>query len=124
MDTRHLLLGVFLAAGSFGCGQAPSEPLPKTYKVEGKILKKGQPYSGGGVIEFIADGKRSLGDIQPDGTFLLRTVTAQHNVAGASEGQHAVTILPASKDQSAAPISLKKKYAVTAGDNQLTILVE
>src|SRR4029079_17797565 len=118
--------GLFLVVAALcGCSRgAPTEPPPTTYKVEGQVLQSGKPFAGGGAIEFLADGKRALGDIQADGTFVLRTLTAQHNVPGASEGSHTVTILPASKSQNVRPIVLKKKYVVAPKDNHLTIQVD
>jgi hypothetical protein len=126
MFERYAAVTFFIVAATLtGCGRpAPSEPAPTTYKVVGKVLKGSKPFTAGGAIEFIADGKRALGDIQPDGAFVLRTVTAQHNVTGAPDASYTVTIVPASQAQNVRPITLKKKYVVAPGDNQLTIQLD
>jgi len=111
-----------------GCSPQPTEPRPETYKVEGKVVRKnGQAYTEGGVIEFVHDttkGVRSLGQINPDGTFSLHSVTAQHRVEGATAGPHTVTVSPPAPDQNVRTLVLTKKYTVAPGENKLTIELE
>src|SRR5439155_26891044 len=60
---------------------------------KGKVTFHGVAVSGGTIV-FIPDGSRGtrgnlgLADIQPDGTFVMRT----NNVSGAVPGHHRVTI--------------------------------
>ena len=94
----------------------------------GKVVhKNGKPYTLGGSISFRHETKEGVsteGTIDPDGAFVLQTVTAHHNVSGALEGSHAVTIVPPAPDQNVVPIRLAKTYVVVAGDNNLTIELE
>jgi hypothetical protein len=110
------------------CAQPTTETRPATYKVEGKVVRKdGKPYTEGGVIEFVPDptkGVRSLGQINPDGTFSLHTVTAQHRVEGATAGPHTVTVSPPAPDQNVRTFVLTKKYTVTPGENKMTVELE
>jgi hypothetical protein len=72
-----------------GCRPSADELAP----VKGKVLYRGQPLQGG-VIVFIPDSSRgtrgnlAVADIQPDGTFTLKT----HDVLGAVPGHHKVTV--------------------------------
>lgn len=110
---------------TLGCGRR--NPPPRTYKVEGVVVKSGEPYTAGGAIEFCHEtlvGATSIGEIGPDGKFVLYTLTDQHKVEGAQEGSHTVTIIPASRQQNVQPIFLKKKYVVETADNKLTVDVD
>lgn len=91
------------------------------------VSKSGETFTTGGAIEFRPDAQsdaNSIGEIQPDGKFVLHTLTSQHKVPGAQEGPHSVTIIPASREQNVQPIFLKKKYVVAAGDNFLTVDID
>ena len=120
--------GLFAACAAFGCSRGFVEVKPQTHKVEGKVTyKDGKAYTDGGAIEFrhtTTEGMSATGEIQPDGSFKLQTVTAQHKVPGAIEGTYQVTILPPAPDQNVRIISLQKKYDVVAGANQLTVFVD
>ena len=123
-----VLASLFLLTWSMtGCSQSKSPP-PRTYKVEGIVVfKSGEIYTTGGAIEFrheTQSGATSIGEIQTNGKFVVRTLTGEHKVPGALEGPHTVTIIPASREQNVQPIFLKKKYVVAAGDNNLTIDVD
>src|SRR2546430_10818884 len=80
------LAGLLLTAG---CHPAAETLAP----VKGKVTFHGVAVSGGTIV-FIPDGSRGtrgnlgLADIQPDGTFVMRT----NNVSGAVPGHHRVTI--------------------------------
>jgi hypothetical protein len=72
-----------------GCRPSAEQLAP----VKGKVLYRGQPLQGG-VIVFIPDSSRgtsghlAVADIQPDGTFTLKT----NDVLGAVPGHHKVTV--------------------------------
>jgi hypothetical protein len=51
-------------------------------------------------------------------------MTAQKKVPGAVEGTYTITIIPPAADQNIKLIELKKKYNVTKGDNNLTVVVD
>jgi hypothetical protein len=81
-----VLAGLLLTAG---CQRGPETLTP----VKGKVTYRGAPLPAGTIV-FVPDGSRgthgnlALADIQPDGTFVMRT----NNVAGAVPGHHRVTI--------------------------------
>lgn len=110
-----------------GCSSGRSEPKPTTQNVVGKVvLKDGSAFTKGGAVEFRHDEKEGVtaqGEIKPDGDFQLYTVTADHKVKGAVEGSYTVTIIPTAPDQNVQPITLNKKYSVSAGENQLTLVI-
>lgn len=113
-----------------GCGSSPpSAPDPVTYGVTGKVLQKdGRPVAGG-AIQFrgVDDpGLASLGTIEPDGVFKLRTNLADgRQLPGAVAGDYQVTIFPPQDaPQSEAVRSLTKTYQVEPRDNELTIQLE
>jgi hypothetical protein len=93
MTTRSLLravgLAILLLIAAVGC---PSSGDPLT-PVKGKVTYKGAPVQGGTVV-FIPDtargthGPMAMADIQPDGTFSLKT----NETLGAVPGWHKVTI--------------------------------
>jgi hypothetical protein len=129
MRSLTILEGCFLLIGvAGGCSPARVEERPVTHKVTGKVIYKGgKAYSKSGAIEFrheTQSGATSIGEIQSDGSFELRTVTAHHRLVGALEGAHFVTIIPVSPNQDIQPILLAKKYAVAPGDNQLIVEIE
>jgi hypothetical protein len=96
------LAGVCLAAG---CRPSTEQLAP----VKGKVLYKGRPLQGG-VIVFTPDtgrgthGNLAVADIQPDGTFTLKT----NDVLGAVTGYHRVTVgwVQPPPGPGAAPVSL------------------
>ena len=81
-----VLAGLLLPTG---CRPAVETLAP----VKGKVTYHGVPVPGGTIV-FIPDGSRgnrgnlALADIQPDGTFVMRT----NNVNGAVPGHHRVTV--------------------------------
>lgn len=109
-----------------GCGSKVQ--LPKTYPVRGRVVYKGGGPLTGGVVQFQAAADPKLlinGEIGKDGTFALTTRLDGHQVAGAVEGAHQVTVTPPMPaDQSAEPIVLKKTFTVQAGDNFFDIEIE
>jgi hypothetical protein len=124
-----LPLGLALLLGPtlLGCGPE-REQRPVTHKVSGTVVQRdGTAFTKGGVISFQHDtnqGITSRGEIKPDGTFRVYSLSANHKVDGAQEGPHSITILPASDDQQTAPLQLRRKYIVEQGDNNLTIALE
>jgi hypothetical protein len=110
------------------CTPNHGEPVPETQKVEGKVTyKDGRSFTEGGAIEFRhaeKEGVFARGDIDKSGTFKLHTMTAQKKVPGAVEGTYTITIIPPAADQNIKLIELKKKYNVTKGDNNLTVVVD
>ncbi|HYV36341.1 MAG TPA: hypothetical protein VE988_11590 [Gemmataceae bacterium] len=80
-------LALVLAAA--GCGPSSEQLTP----VKGKVSYRGHPCTGGTIV-FIPDAARgtrgnlAVADIQPDGTFALKT----NDVLGAVAGHHRVTV--------------------------------
>jgi hypothetical protein len=123
-----LFTAAALAAAGGGCGGKEKPPPPKTYPVTGKVVyADGKPMKGG-TIEFrsVADPTLTMmGDIGDDGTFSLRTLHDNAKLSGAIEGEHRVTILPQSKDQTTPPIQLTQTFKIKAQDtNQISIKLE
>jgi hypothetical protein len=92
--TLRLLLAVAICCVAIcltlpGCHPGGEQFAP----VKGKVLYKGLPLPGGTIV-FIPDGSRgsrgnmAIGDIQPDGTYSLKTA----DVLGAVPGHHKVTV--------------------------------
>jgi hypothetical protein len=113
-----------------GCQSSPpAVPDPITHAVSGKVLAKdGRPVAGG-AIQFrgVEDpALASLGSIEPDGAFKLRTNLADgRQLPGAVTGNYQVTVFPPQNaPQSEAVRSLRKIYRVEARDNELTIQLE
>lgn len=120
-------LAILFVAGLFGCGQTQSVTPPKTYMVEGVVVRKdGTPFPGG-MINFRPAAPSefsSNGLIQDDGTFTLETIAGNAKVAGAQEGEHHVMVLPKGTTQDLKPIVLKKTYKVEPADNKITVRLE
>lgn len=93
MSTFLQLLGAILIAlllfGLAGCSQTPAKPTP----VQGRVSYRGVPLPGGSIV-FTPDaarggsGPQARADIQPDGTYTLRT----DSQPGALPGWYRVTI--------------------------------
>ncbi|MCS6852041.1 MAG: hypothetical protein NZ700_12840 [Gemmataceae bacterium] len=84
------LLAAVLLGGSSGCGQSQPPPL---VPVRGKVYYQGRPLPLGTIVftpdrQRGTDGPISVGEIQPDGSYVLRTQEGQ----GAIAGWHRVTI--------------------------------
>lgn len=121
-----------------GCG--PSEKLPKTYPVKGKVVLKGgnvRQLVGGYVrLELVSDPKvTAVGEIEEDGTFALGSFLDGKAVGGVLPGAYRARVeLPADEEsgRSAKGIidprfqSFDKsglKYTVDPRDNEMTIEV-
>ena len=118
-----LVLVVVLAAG---CSK---EEMPKTYIVQGKVIRKdGQPYKGGAIM-FRSLSNRELqayAEIFEDGTFKLHTLghTKQghaRKLEGTIEGEFQVSIEP----PGGRPAWLKKTYHIEAKQkNDITVVAD
>jgi hypothetical protein len=125
---RPLLLltaaALLLHTGS-GCGSG-KEP-PKTIKVVGKVLYKDRTPAVGAIM-FRPVGDASLlasARTEPDGSFALATVFDNRRLDGAIPGEHTVTFVPHSRDQSVGPVALDKKYTVKdEAGHEFTIVVD
>ena len=131
----RILSGLFLAglAGSLvvGCTRTDNNPpAPPLFPAKGIVVdKNGKPYTSGGEIRFGNPAKPELttnGAIDPEGRFSLGTIVGNKRLDGATEGEFKVTITGQSKDQSQPPVSydLKKKYALKAGQAEITVVLE
>ena len=124
------LLTLALAAllSSVGCSGGPSEPLPATFPVTGKVVfKEGEPCTGG-AIQFQSEvdpAITALGEIEPDGSFSLFTHLDGNRLPGAIEGPHEVTVMPpSSESQMAMPITLAAPYSVQPKENDFTVTID
>jgi hypothetical protein len=121
-----LAVAVVIAGGS-GCSSGPAPP--KTYPVSGQVItKEGQPLAGG-VVEFHSTSEpalTTLGDIEPDGKFTLRTLFQGQNLPGAVQGGYEVTVFfPMDGDRrGTASVRLPQPYTVEAKENHFKIEVE
>lgn len=116
-----LVIGSLVAL--VGCGaKPPPANLPTVYKVQGKVLDAaGQPVSGG-TLQFeslAAQNMVAIGEVQPDGTFEIRTMVDGHKLSGAVAGQQRVTYIPASTQApgGTGPVVLKQTLEVKPQDN-------
>lgn len=82
------LLCLGIVSGVMGCGSRYT-----TAEISGKVEYDGRPMVGGGQIMFVPlgqdDGKASVGEIRPDGTFSL---TTYRKGDGAVLGEHRVEV--------------------------------
>ena len=107
---RHAFFGLSVVLGGLiltGC--APG--FPETARVSGKVTLNKQPLTVG-EIQFIAeDGHIATGQIEPDGSYRLRTFLPDD---GAVPGAHRVIIRPTESFRSSgavALISIPGRYA-------------
>jgi hypothetical protein len=77
-----LLLCGLIACG--GCSRGP-----RIAKVKGTVTCGGKPVTSGQIMFHCENGRPALGDIQPDGSYVLTTLKAGD---GALVGSHTVTI--------------------------------
>jgi hypothetical protein len=96
-------LGLLLA----GCPSAPGPTPPRTVPVQGKVLDKNNQPLKGGTIEFRDPDNpdlRSLGVIDSNGNFTLKTSWEKGAVDGVQPGKYQVKIMPQMQgDQTAGP---------------------
>lgn len=122
----HLLFASMLLLG--GCSPAlPDRHLPETHPVAGQVVKKSGEAFTNSSVEFQSKddmGQRAVGSIQPDGSFVLKTIA--HNVVleGAVAGEYEVTI-HSIDEGSHAPQSvvLTEHQTIVSGENRLTLLL-
>ncbi|HTN77396.1 MAG TPA: hypothetical protein VL096_19190 [Pirellulaceae bacterium] len=117
-----LVVGLAFLLFTAGCGSpTPKSAPPKVYKVTGKVLSKsGQPVAGGTVqFESLATpGQMAIAEVQPDGTFQIRTMHEGERLDGAVVGAQRVTYIPHSTDQTGpGPELLKQPLEVKPQDN-------
>lgn len=122
---------LFLAASCLcaGCSSGPGGDGPNTYPVAGKVVRADGSAFPGGSIEFrplAPNSVTTVGDIDDNGGFTLRSLTSDNRLVGAPEGEYRVVITPysASQDQQIQPITLAKTVTIKADDkNELTLTV-
>jgi hypothetical protein len=100
--------------------------VPTTYPVAGKVVDKaGAPVTTGSVqFESLATpGQVAIGELQPDGSYSLKTFIDGNKLEGAVKGPQRVTYLPKmTEDQSAAvPVTLTEQFDVKEGANDFTV---
>ena len=124
LDLARLVLFLIPLAG---CN---SQPAPPTHPVTGKVVykKSGEPLAGG-TIQFksVADPSlTTIGEVQKDGTFTLKTLVGSRHVPGAVEGQHQVVLVPAQDENQKFPSIrlLKSQYQVKPEANEFVIEIE
>jgi hypothetical protein len=121
-----IILAMALSVLLGGCSKPPPANLPTVYKVGGKVVDAaGQPVKGG-TLQLQSQAMQNttaIGDIQPDGTFQMRTMVDGHRLDGVVAGaQKATYFPPMTEDQAAAiPRDLKDAVEIKAQDNDLTI---
>lgn len=108
-----LLVAIVFFVPLFGCGGGNSLDLAP---VTGKVTFRGEPLDHGTVVFFPTGntkGPQALGEIQPDGSFTMKTV----GKAGAVVGKHKVTVqcrrvvtLEEAKDLVVGELLIPKQY--------------
>jgi hypothetical protein len=125
------VLGALVLAtgvGLAGCPDGNQRPIPKTYPVRGKVVyKDGAPVTTAGRIEFQTPNElyhTILGEVQPDGTFSLYTLSNNRRYLGAPEGIHKVfVILPDKRTGEEIRVSAGE-CTLQPGDNDITLQIE
>jgi hypothetical protein len=100
------ILALALLGPCIGCGANGAGTMPSLVPVTGKVTFKGQPLTVG-TVRFEPDdyGRPATGKLQPDGTFVLTTLTDGDGVVA---GHHRVSII--GTDPKAKP-AVPKKFA-------------
>jgi hypothetical protein len=86
-----------LVWGASGCHRRVVRPIPKTYPATGKVVvTQGQFSAADCMIQFEPENPELMaqGIVAKDGTFSLNTVFHEDRLPGATEGPHAVRIIP------------------------------
>jgi hypothetical protein len=112
-----------------GCtGDKKKDDLPSTHPVKGSVLDtKGNPLKGGSVqFESGKPGDATVvGNISPDGTFVIKTFRDKSEREGAPEGEYQVTIqFPLGEGNAGAPpppVTLTTRFKVEPKENTLNI---
>jgi hypothetical protein len=102
-----VVLGLAIASG---CGE--DEGIGRRYPVSGKVTYKGEPVPKGTVSFTPADskiGRHAGGDIQPDGSYRLTTLTPGD---GALPGKYLVSVAAQEVDTSATKNAVGGMYRV------------
>lgn len=130
--SRNVLLVTslgFLALS--GCGPADTAPAVKTIPVTGKVLDAdGKPVSGGMLsLRDVKNAEQVASSmVDDDGAFKLKAVVGDKQVEGALAGEYTVLYAPDSVDQTSKanglPVTLKKKYSIKEGQEELEIKLE
>lgn len=116
-----LLLGLCL-----GCQSEPPSTL-KTYTSKGMVKFKDNVPLKGGLIQFMSEANESLNIsalIQPDGSFELKTLDGNHNLAGSVQGKCQVMVtLPIVSADPPTIFRLNETVEVKPEDNQFEIIL-
>jgi hypothetical protein len=124
-----VLVGLAVLAG---CEDGkPKGDLPPLHPVTGKVVRGGQPVSGG-LIQFFADPADPdlviNAEVGPDGSFELQTLhsVSQKKAKGAPAGSYKVNYTPPQGDQAqggavGGMVALSERQTVKDGPNELTV---
>lgn len=111
-----------------GCNtKLPDRPHPETHPVNGKVVKKSGEAFVNSSVEFQSRddvGQRAVGSIQPDGSFVLKTIA--HNVVldGAVAGEYIVTIHSIDEGNHVPQsVVLPEHQTVVSGTNRVNLVV-
>jgi hypothetical protein len=119
------ITALFLAAVSIpACGGR--DDMPPLHSVTGKVLRNGQPVSGG-ALAFRNVNEQAViivrGQVREDGTFQLTTIKGRTEAPGAPEGVYRVTYSSPKMDKldrSTFPVTSEETYKVEAKTNEFT----
>lgn len=107
-----------------GCNEK-SQPLPKTFVVEGRLLDAEDAPVKDGMIVFQSPENAehsSHAEIQPDGKFRLFTLIDGERIDGVRPGEYRATYLPRmSEAQTELPIELDQSFIVKESENVFEI---
>ena len=123
-----LMLGVLAVGVSItSCQGASQRPIPQTYPVRGKVVYKSGGLVTAGRIEFRTPGElyhTILGEVQPDGTFSLYTLSNDKKYPGATEGTHQVFVILVEPHTNEEIRVSAGECTVQPGDNDIILQVE
>lgn len=117
-----ILLAICAALGISGC---TAKEMPATFPVQGKVLQAdGTPLHGGAVQFRSLENPvyTTIGDIDQDGNFTLRTLANNERIDGAPPGKYQATVIPDSNDQSNRSVILATIYTIKEGEKTELIL--
>ena len=104
-----ILLVLPCVALLMGCGPDYPDCVP----VSGKVTFEGEPVTQGTITFYPDGGRAAMGEIQPDGTYVLTTFEPGD---GAVPGRHTVTIKSTEVSGAPAPTSFEEELAMGQGD--------
>ena len=83
---------------------------PQTYPVSGEVFRRGKPVTSG-TVQFVHQTEpniRAVGEIGPDGKFVLCTLVGNENRSGAVVGEYKAVLVLSAQDPAFHPKTMFK----------------